>query len=537
VQPQRVFISYAHDSDRHKDQVRAPWQFLRANGIDARLDRLAAGQRQDWALWMADEVRLADRVLVVASTAYRERSEGRSGPTDGRGVQWEARLIRSAFYAEPHHLDRFVPVVLPEQSITSEPDFLAPATSTVYYVRDFTLAGAEELLRLLTDQPADPEPALGEIPVFTRPRPRPLPPMTVSRRADPFSGNMVYRIVSAHLRNRQVRARLRENIRTSVEAALTSDLSPIRLATLTQYLESPDFGEIQLQVLLLRLFAHMDDDITTVLRTEIFHGLRQHLDLPERLRNHGALTVLSTLVDCIEVCVAELLLPVVASEVVTWRSHQAVKSATNNAVLLGDMDDLARTLSFAQRIRGRITAMHAVMRLPHLRVTGRMPQSPTTTSTLEGATASDQIGRRSALLGDPGAGKSTMMAKLAWEIASDNSGRVPFLLVLRNVAAALKEGGCGLVPYLEALCQEPVPPEKTSSLVERGVTVLKPCPGDRVNAVQNDLGGCCPSLRRCYAARRRRTPSCRPRRSCQQIIYSCVDPTSLVSGGFNRGLG
>lgn len=370
VRPQRVFISYAQDSGRHSDQVRALWYFLRTNGIDARLDRSAADQPQDWALWMAEEIRLADRVLVVASTAYRKRAEGRSGPADGRGVQWEARLIRNAFYAEPHRLGRFVPVVLPGQSTAGVPDFLAPATSTVYHVRDFTVKGAEDLLRLLTDQPADPEPALGSIPVFNKLSPPPPVPLAASRRADPPSGNAVYRIVSAHVRDTWVRARLREQVRTGVEFVLSSDLTPGQLAALAQYLESPDFEEIQLQVLLWRLFDREDENITAVVRMEIFHGLRHHVDLSERLRNHGALTVLRTLVDCVETCVSELRLPVVTADVAAWLSYRAAKSATNNVVLLSDIDDLAEIHSFAQRMRGRIAALHTVMRLPHLRVTG-----------------------------------------------------------------------------------------------------------------------------------------------------------------------
>lgn len=480
--PQRVFISYAHDSERHSDQVRALWHFLRANGVDARLDLSAAAQRRDWALWMAEEIRLADRVLVVASAAYRRRAEGRGGPDDGRGVQWEARLIRSAFYSEPHHLGRFVPVVLPEQSVADVPDFLAPATCTVYHVRDFTVAAAEELLRLLTGQPADPEPALGRIPVFTRPGSPPLTPVAVSRRTDPPSGNKVYRVISAHLRNRQIRARLCEDVRSRIEfePALTPNLTPNQLAALMGYLESPDFEEIQLQVMLWRLFDRTDEDITTVLRTEISHGLRRHVDLPEELREHGVRTVLGTLVDCVDACVSDLWLPAVTNEVATWLSHQAAKSATDNGTLLGGIDDLARIHNFAQRMRGRVAALHAVMRLPHLRVTGMSASVAYddlyVTPTLQGAKASAEIGSRSVLLGDPGAGKSTMMAKLAWEIAGDDTGRVPFLLILRNVATSLREGGRGLVPYLEALCREPYnlepPPHAVEYLLRNGRAVV-----------------------------------------------------------------
>ncbi|GAA1282112.1 SEFIR domain-containing protein [Saccharothrix xinjiangensis] len=166
--PRRVFISYAHESDRHAELVRRLWVFLRECGIDVRLDRETASRRTDWALWMADQIRSADHVLVIASTEYRRRAEGRSGPADGRGAQWEARLIRDAFYADQRALDRFLPVVLPGESTAGVPDFLAPATSTVYAVSDFTVPGAEALLRVLLDQPWEAPPALGTPPLLPR---------------------------------------------------------------------------------------------------------------------------------------------------------------------------------------------------------------------------------------------------------------------------------------------------------------------------------------------------------------------------------
>lgn len=126
---------------------------------------------------MADQIRAADVILVVASPAYRERAEGRGDPDVGHGVQWEARLIRDAFYRDQRALDRFVPVILPGQNVDGVPDFLAPHTTTVYHVTDFTLTGAESLLRLLTDQPDTIEPPLGPAPTLP-PRPPAYRPAT-----------------------------------------------------------------------------------------------------------------------------------------------------------------------------------------------------------------------------------------------------------------------------------------------------------------------------------------------------------------------
>lgn len=159
-----MFISYAHESPEHSEAVMKLYALLHQYGIKATMDRPAARRRQDWPLWIGDQIREADHILMIASEAYRQRAQGQSGKDEGRGVQWEARLIRDAFYKDQQDLNRFVPVVLPGQTLDGVPDYLAPATSTVYHVHDFTLAGVEELVRLLTDQPTYIEPPLGPQP-------------------------------------------------------------------------------------------------------------------------------------------------------------------------------------------------------------------------------------------------------------------------------------------------------------------------------------------------------------------------------------
>ena len=160
----RVFISYAHDSDAHREQVRDLWIFLCAHGVDARIDRVAAEQRQDWTLWMEQQVAEADRILIVASPAYKTRAGHEADPDVGRGVQYEARLIRDLFYRDQSDLGRFLPVVLPGGSIDDVPGFLTPTTSTVYRLSEFTVAGAEALLRVIHQRPGEVQPVIGPVP-------------------------------------------------------------------------------------------------------------------------------------------------------------------------------------------------------------------------------------------------------------------------------------------------------------------------------------------------------------------------------------
>lgn len=165
--PPRVFISYAHESKAHVRQVRELYILLRTNGIDASLDLPAADRRQDWPLWMLHEVRTADFVLVVASPEYRRRGDGDAPSGEGRGVQWEAALIREEVYANRlAAVRKFLPVLLPGMSTEGIPSWLGPMSGTSFRVGDFTLAGVEELVRVLTGQPYEVPVPLGPRPVL-----------------------------------------------------------------------------------------------------------------------------------------------------------------------------------------------------------------------------------------------------------------------------------------------------------------------------------------------------------------------------------
>ncbi|WP_314254456.1 TIR domain-containing protein [Streptomyces kutzneri] len=163
----KVFISYAHDDDEHKERVRDFWLFLRRMGVDAVIDLPAAERRQDWALWMSDAVEGARYIIVVASPAYKQRAEGKSAQRTGLGVQWEAALIRSRVYADREaSLDRIIPVVLPGCSADDLPDWLGGLAVTHYAITEYSVFGADRLLRLLTDQPYETVPPMGEIPML-----------------------------------------------------------------------------------------------------------------------------------------------------------------------------------------------------------------------------------------------------------------------------------------------------------------------------------------------------------------------------------
>src|SRR3954447_25066037 len=96
-----VFISYSHDSDPHKQTVRELADYLRdVHGLHVVIDQdmLPGGPAQGWPHWSKDQVRRADKVLLVCTENYCRRYLGCEDPGVGLGAVCEARLIDQELY-------------------------------------------------------------------------------------------------------------------------------------------------------------------------------------------------------------------------------------------------------------------------------------------------------------------------------------------------------------------------------------------------------------------------------------------------------
>jgi hypothetical protein len=152
----RVFISYSHDSDAHRDFVLGIADRLRAEGLDCRLDRYINGfPPQGWQRWMEREVEQADYVLIVCTENYLRRYRGEE--TDGgRGVNFEGLVISQTLYDHYYRNTKFIPVIPANGSLDTVPVPLK-GFNTYSLPDDY-----EALYRYLTDQHATPAPEVGE---------------------------------------------------------------------------------------------------------------------------------------------------------------------------------------------------------------------------------------------------------------------------------------------------------------------------------------------------------------------------------------
>lgn len=158
--PVRVFISYTHDNEPHRESVLALANRLVSEGIDVHLDRYVEGgtPSQGWPAWMEDKVREADFVLVVCSAVYYRRYRRGEPPGVGLGGRWEANLIRDDLYGNPERLRKYVPVLAVGAGTEDVPDPLRYA-ATRYRLVD----GYDDLYFYLTGQPEVQKPSLGPV--------------------------------------------------------------------------------------------------------------------------------------------------------------------------------------------------------------------------------------------------------------------------------------------------------------------------------------------------------------------------------------
>ena len=159
----KVFISYSHDSDEHREFVRTISDRLRNEGLDCRIDLYINGfPPEGWQRWMKDQIETADFVLVVCTPTYLKRFRGQERDS-GRGATFEGLIISQTLYNLYYRNTKFIPVIPANGDFEQVP--LSLQSYTIYRLPD----DYDQVYRVLTGQARYVVPDLGEIRILSKP--------------------------------------------------------------------------------------------------------------------------------------------------------------------------------------------------------------------------------------------------------------------------------------------------------------------------------------------------------------------------------
>jgi hypothetical protein len=153
----RVFISYSHDNEKHKNWVLQLATRLRSNGIDVILDRWNLKLGSDIAQFMEKGLSKLDRVICICTNHYVVRANNGI-----RGVGYEKRIIVAEYLADQNN-NYVIPLLRDNESGTT-PTCLAGLNYIDFRDNNLYESKYEELLRDLLDEPVLPIPPIGKNP-------------------------------------------------------------------------------------------------------------------------------------------------------------------------------------------------------------------------------------------------------------------------------------------------------------------------------------------------------------------------------------
>ena len=161
----KVFMSYSHDSIRHKTWVLTLAEDLCKLGTDPILDSWDLKPGQDVTTFMSDGISSSKRVILVCTKPYVDKSNRRTG-----GVGYEDMIISSGLLRSTENT-KYLPI------IRDNPDRELPQRLGSRLYIDFSEdsdndAKLEELARQIHETPATEKPAIGNNP-FKRDAPHP----------------------------------------------------------------------------------------------------------------------------------------------------------------------------------------------------------------------------------------------------------------------------------------------------------------------------------------------------------------------------
>ena len=109
----RVFLSYSHDSEEHKNWVLNLATRLRENGVNVILDQWHLKLGDDIPTFMENELNKADYILAVCSNNYAEKISNRKG-----GVAYEKQILTAELMKNSGN-DNIIPIIRDKKYFSS----------------------------------------------------------------------------------------------------------------------------------------------------------------------------------------------------------------------------------------------------------------------------------------------------------------------------------------------------------------------------------------------------------------------------------
>lgn len=154
--PVKVFISYSHDSEAHRQLVLALATRLRGDGVDAWIDRYIVAPSEGWPRWMQTQIEKSDFLLLICTATYARRFSGNEVEGVGKGATFEGLLAEQILYEAGARNGKII-ALLPDRE---------PEASIPLPLRPFTRyrvpSQYEDLYGQLTGQPEVTPPPLGQ---------------------------------------------------------------------------------------------------------------------------------------------------------------------------------------------------------------------------------------------------------------------------------------------------------------------------------------------------------------------------------------
>lgn len=164
----RAFISYAWESDDHKEWVKQLAERLRRDGVDVLLDQWALAPGDQLPKFMERAIRENDHVLIVCTPRYREKSDDRSG-----GVGYEGDVMTGEVVASRNHR-KFIPILQKGRWLDAAPSWLKGKVYIDLSDNPYSEDHYRDLLSTLYNARAS-APPIGPTPSSIRPGRSPTP--------------------------------------------------------------------------------------------------------------------------------------------------------------------------------------------------------------------------------------------------------------------------------------------------------------------------------------------------------------------------